>query len=738
MHWKFPVIFVFSVAAFSAGAQNAAVSSALPAVAPAGRPSVGIALEGGGALGLAHIGILRWLEEHRIPVDRISGTSMGALVGALYASGHSPAQLRALAVSDAFERVFTLQAAYADSSYRRRQDKRELPQAISVGLRHGPALRNALLSDSGVNEFLTTNMPADNRQELDYNQMPIPFRCVATDLTTLAPITFSSGPLPLAVRASISIPGVFPPVVAANGHYLVDGGILDNLPTDVLKNELHADVVIAVLLEDSPLTGADTSSIVGVLNRAFSAGIARNVEQGKGLADVVIHVPIGSFSSTDYNKALVLIDAGYKAAEASHAALLPYALNEQGWQAYLAARQSRRSPQPGILQQVRTEGGDAAANRQVARDLKPLVGQPIAPAPTLQVLKPIEASGVYEATWENYAVSSPTSNGILVHLRPHSTGPPYLLIAPELASATSNISRSEVAFRLIDQDLGGYGSELRATARAGYMTDLTAEYYRLLTTSGYFVQPHVSVLREPVYIWTNQKRTAERLLEDLSASIEVGRTFSPHTQISAEWRAIDTHWSLTTGKGGGPYLSGTAQSGLLHINIDEATGGAISPNGFRLAVAVGALYHAEASSNAPLAKLAFSTTHSWHGNIVGLSGEVNSYFRANVAEPFRFTLGGPARLFASSFDEYRGSDTYLTHAGYMHRIAALPTGLGQGLYAVFGYEAGEIWSPENRAILRQDGTAGLLANTPLGVITVGGAVGDAGHRKVFITLGRLF
>jgi NTE family protein len=390
------------------------------------------------------------------------------------------------------------------------------------------------------------------------------------------------------------------------------------------------------------------------------------------------------------------------------------------------------------LQQLRVEGGEAAANRQVARDLKPLVGQPIAPVPTRQALKPIEASGVYEASWENYAVLSPTDNGILVHLRKHSTGPPFLLIAPELADSTSNINRGEINFRLVDQDLGGYGSELRATARVGYMTDLSAEYYRLLTANGYFIQPKTGILREPVYLWVNQKRVAERLQQDLDAGIEAGRTFSQHVQISTEWRAQDTHWSLTTGVGGGPYLSGTAQSGLLHINIDEATGGAVSPSGFRLAAAAGALYHAEGSANAPLVKLSFSATRPWQGNIAGVSGEVNSYLRANVAEPFRFALGGPARLSASSFDEYRGTDTYLARAGYMHRIAALPTGLGQGIYWILGYEAGEIWSPESRAMLRQDGTTGLLANTPLGVVTIGGAVGDAGHRKVFITLGRLF
>jgi len=200
-----------------------------------------------------------------------------------------------------------------------------------------------------------------------------------------------------------------------------------------------------------------------------------------------------------------------------------------------------------------------------------------------------------------------------------------------------------------------------------------------------------------------------------------------------------SRWSPRTGSGGGPYLTGTAQTGLLHINIDKESSGIISPRGFRLAAAAGSIYHAAGSSNAPL--LIFSAAHTWpwgERNIFGLSADINSYLRANVAQPYRFTLGGPRRLSASSFDEYRGTDTYLARAGYLRRIAALPTGLGQGLYGVIGYEGGEIWSPEQRAILRQDGTVALVGATPLGAVSFGVSIGDAGRRKVFITIGRLF
>jgi NTE family protein len=158
-----------------------------------------------------------------------------------------------------------------------------------------------------------------------------------------------------------------------------------------------------------------------------------------------------------------------------------------------------------------------------------------------------------------------------------------------------------------------------------------------------------------------------------------------------------------------------------------------------LAASAGALYHAVGSSNAPMAQFSFSRTFPFkHDNIIGMSLEADSYLRANVAQPYRFTLGGPMRLSASSFDEYRGTDLYLARSGYMHRLAALPTGLGQGLYGLIGYEAGEVWSPEQRVFLRQNGTVGLVGNTPLGLVTFGISVGDAGHRKVFITLGRWF
>lgn len=717
----------------------------LPPPVPAGRPVIGLALQGGGALGLAHIGVLQWFEEHHIPIDRLAGTSMGSLIGGLYASGLSPAQLQALATGNAFESVFTLQTPYTDASYRRRQDRRELPMSLTLGLRHGFQLRNAIVGDSGVNTFLAAHMAAYNSAAVDFNRMPIPFRCVATDLTNLLPVVFDSGSLPSAVRASISIPGVFPPVQDARGHSLVDGGIVDNLPSDVVRSSLHADLVIAVHLdsEGSSAPKFNTASIVSVLDRAFSAGIEHNVREGIKAADLVLVVPVDQFTSMDYNKGAQLIQAGYQAAEHNRTALLRYALDDRAWAGYLAARRARIRPAPGLLRAVHVEGGSPMARQTLLADAATLNSKPIEPNATLSALKPVQASGNYTAIYQTYLATpgqpSAPDDALLLRLSRDPIGPPYLLISPEFLGSTDNPMRVALNLRFVDQDLGGYGSELRLSSRVGYLNELSAEYYRRLSTSGYFLEPLAHAGSEPVYIWQQQSRIAERSLTTLMAGLAAGRTFSNTLQLAAEWRFDDRRWNLVTGSGGGPALSGTAQTGVLRLDIDRAQASAISPNGWRLSASAGSLYHAAQSANAPLLHLAFSQTLSTTpSNILAFSFQAESYLRADVAQPYRFTLGGPMRLSASSFDEYRGTDLYLARAGYMRRIAAMPTGLGHGLYLALGYEAGQIWSPEQRTFLRQDGVTGLLVNTPIGLVSIGTAVGDAGHRKVFFTLGRAF
>jgi NTE family protein len=446
-------------------------ASTMPPTVPARRPSIGLVLDGGGALGLAHIGVLQWFEEHHVPVDRIAGASMGALVGGLYAEGHSANEVAEIAKGNALDSVFRLESDYDELNYRRREDRRQLPQAFQLGLRRGVTLRNSLLIDNGLNAFLSDVFFSTNSSKLNWNTLPIPFRCVASDLTALQPVVYSSGSIARAVRASVSLPGVFPPV-EQNGHYLVDGGVMDNLPTDIAKDDLKADIIIAVILPSQDLTPGDVSSIVGVLQRSFSAQIAYNEAKSLKLANLVIEPQTKELTALDYDKAAHFIETGYKAAEGQRAALLKYALDDDAWRAYLADKASRRIPVPSRFDSVRVQGGSPSAQAVVKAALSPLAtpgnsssSDTDLPGKINAALQPVMRDGRYKASYQIVQTSDGTrtntlgaapeiggtaatangqnngTDGLLVRLREAGNGPPYLLVGASVTAASGNVTR---------------------------------------------------------------------------------------------------------------------------------------------------------------------------------------------------------------------------------------------------------------------------------------------------------
>ncbi len=733
-------------------AHDFAKTTAPSVTQPSSRPRIGLALEGGGALGIAHVGVLLWLHEHRIPVDDITGTSMGALIGGLTASGHSAAEIEHLATDTNFDDLFSMKPALGDLSFRRRTDQDELPQAIVIGLRHGnPSIGNALIADERLNAFLDRQMNPYNSENLNFDNLPIPFRCVATDLTTLEPAVFRSGSLPFAVRASISIPGVFPP--ARKGHdLLVDGGIMDNLPTDVLRNELHAQIVISVYLGDSPFPEKDATSLIGIFSRALAAGTSRNVQLNRARADIEIVPELDKFSVTDYRKARDLIKAGYDAAEKQRDKLLPLAIAETDWQAFERAVITKERQPPSTIKTTRVSGPDLAISAHVEAAARRLQDHPFKPGDAESVVSRVRGSGALDAYYETFhsesAGTDPPSNnsdspddGVRIYWNKRAEGPPYLLLGTEIVAATSNVTSSIFDVRFVDQNLGGYGSELRSDFRIGYLTEIGTEYYRPVGNSRFFIQPKVHALREPVYIWEDQKRVSEHFLQRAGGGIDIGMTVSRNLQVSLDYRATMLRWRLVSGIDSSPtpQLSGRVESAAAHLVYTTRTAAIASPQGNHVDFQIGHLFDISASADAPFAKL--NARHSLtfaHANLISLSTEVKTYFRNNVADPLRFTLGGPLRLYASSIDEYRGTDTELARAIYLRRIASLPTGIGQGVYLTGGYEQGNVWSPERVAVFRQDGFGGILLSTPVGAITMGGAIGSDDRRKIFFTFGKLF
>jgi NTE family protein len=726
----------------------------LPSTAPApvppnnnGRPRIGLALGGGGALGLSEIGALQWLEEHHVPVDVIAGTSMGCMISSLYSTGKTPEQLKSIMNDEVFNSVFSFNPSFKSKNFRRREDARELPNAVTIGLRHGVALRNAVLTDQGLNAFLIRQFQHyDDRTE--FNDLPIPLRCLSTDLTIARTVTFARGSLPSAVRASISIPAVFPPVTI-EGHQFVDGAVLENLPTQTV-HDMKADVVIAFSLPIGSYDTSDVESIFGVLGRSFAVAIEGNERESRRLANVVITPDVKGFGQADYLKAIELAKRGYDATEKHKAQLLKYAVSDEEWQTYLQDRAARRPHPAGNILRVRIKAPNESVTRAVQRKFNPLMNKPINTDQIEELLTQLRSGGQYDAGYSiGYDPDASAADAdrpvILVTVSKKEIGPPFLLLGANVQAMTSNITQGTIEGIFLWQGIGGYGSEFRANVKVGYQTDLTGEYYYRFfytgSTGGFFVAPNAGLMRDPFYIYSGQHRISERLRQVTGGGGDIGWSDAHVHEVRLGWQGNHVRWTTEIGSDNlsPPTEDGGVERVRARYVYDTQDRALVPQYGIRTATEFGYLFNAVDSPNAPFFTGRFTIPHHFgKSNLAVFGAEGGTLFNRNVAQPFRFTLGGPFRLTASAFDEYRGTDYFLVEPAYLRRIAKLPDPFGQSIYVGVGYEAGQMRAPGMNTITRQDVYFGLLAETPIGVITLAPAIGDAGHRKMVFTLGKLF
>ena len=709
-----------------------------PTDLPTGRPVIGLALGGGGAPAMSEIGVLQWFEDHRIPVDVIAGTSMGSIIGALYATGHTPEQMKQIMSEDSINSVFRIEQAYTAQSFRRREDSRDIPNAITVGLRHGLKFRNSLLTDAGLNELLEKEFLRYNDQT-DFNNLPIPFRSQATDLTDAKTVTFSRGSLRDAVLASASIPGVFRPL-NLNGHQYVDGAILENLPTPDVK-AMNADVILAVSLKLQQAGQSDFNSILDVLQRAFAVGIEFNEARNRKLANVVITPDVTGFNAGSYLRAYQLSERGYAAAEANKAELLKYALDESQWRQYIANRDARLHGPPGNILRVEVDAPNAAVKAAAERLFAPLVDQPVDTQHIADLLSQLRSDGRYEADYTvGYdRVQHQRRPILLVTVGNKATGPPFLDLGFNLEVQSSGVTRATVNTLLLDQDLGGYGSELRTEIDFGFFTRFESEYYRKLNWAGFFAAPRAGITRMPYYIYSGNTQLSERLAQFAGTGADLGWSNGSTQELRAGWQLQNVRWYVTTGSDNLPDYRGNAQTARVQYIFDSQDRALVPHFGIRSQTDVSYLYATPNSPSAPrlFSQIAFSHTFQ-KSNLLLMNMEGGTLLNRNVAQPFRFTLGGPLRLGAVAIDQYRGTDYFLFTPGYMRRIKSLPTPLGNSLYLGGFYEAGQMRSPDGPTITMQDVFFGVVAETPLGVISIGPAIGTSNEHKLVFTIGKFF
>jgi NTE family protein len=417
-----------------------------------------LALSGGGARGIAHIGALRALEEAGIPVDAIAANSMGAVVGGVYATGKTSAELEQIVRSLDWASLFSGRPDRRTLPVARRQDRHGSVAGVSFDWK-GLRLPGGLLAEHRINRFLIGNLsPASYAVAGDFDRLPVRFRAIAGDLETGDPVVLAKGDLARAVRASMSIPLVFPPV-PWEGRNLVDGLIVNNLPIDVAK-AFGGAVLVAVDIGSPRLGPEDYVSALGVASQVSDLLVRRRYLDFAGEADVLVRPDLGDHSSSDYSGFDGLIEEGYEATKASLPAIRAK-LAAAGLEDAVPAARAAEGPvlEGSRIAAVRVEGSQRVSERLARRTFNIPVGPPYAMAKGVRAFDKIDASELFDRTWMEFA---PASEGVDVVLRVKDAPPNRA----EVGLGFSEWERAKGSIRLRNQNTLGFGEQVEVLLAA--------------------------------------------------------------------------------------------------------------------------------------------------------------------------------------------------------------------------------------------------------------------------------
>jgi NTE family protein len=511
-----------------------AQSAADPAAPPAHRPRIGLVLSGGGARGAAHVGVLKVLEQLHIPVDAIAGTSMGAVVGGLYASGLNPREIEAIMTSLNWQDAFRDKPPREDLTFRRKQEDQNFLVKFPLGIRGSKIqLPKGLIQGQKLNQILRRlTLPVATINNFD--DLPTPFRAVATDLETGEAVIMKSGDLTTAMHASMSAPGVFAPV-ERDGRLLVDGGIVENVPIDVAR-AMGVDVLIVVDV-GAPLLKRDKLNSVPVIsNQMLAILIQRNAREQLaklGPQDVLIEPPLGDTSSFDFGIVARVIVSGEISGHAAESRLAPLSVGPEEFQSYVAKRDTARSSPP-VIDFVKIDEGSERYSNRLDRLFKDVIGKPLDPDAVARHVTTVYGQGNLEQLDYRVVEDSDDRYGLLLDARRNSWGPNDVRFGLSLQDDFEGNSSYNAAARFVLSEITKPGGEWVWDVQIGNTSLLSTELYLpIADTSSFFFVPHADAQSQNVDVLEGQTRLATYRVRSVDYGLDFGREFGNWGEIRA-------------------------------------------------------------------------------------------------------------------------------------------------------------------------------------------------------------
>lgn len=712
---------------------------------PQKRPTVGLVLSGGGARGFAHIGVLKVLEENRIPIDYIGGASMGALIGGMYTMGRTPAEIEQFVNSLDWDRLLGPSTSFTNLSFRRKEDKRNIPAPVSLkGKINDLRLPNALNSGQEIGLLLDreTLMYAS---VTNFDDLPIPFRAVGTDMVNGICVTLGSGSLSRALLATMSVPGIFSPV-EVDGKILSDGGLVNNIPTDVVKS-MGADILIVVNIETELQNRESLRSLPGVLAQTINIVTFDNSRRSMREADFIIAPDLKEFSMSDFPESRQIIELGYQGAQKKVSLLSGLSLAEKEWQEHLANRRTREvHGAPPVPDFLAVQGTDIDATRTVTEKLgNRYTGQPLDRARLDQLaedLLDLKGTGRFESL-DYGLIQTNGQTGLLIKSNQISAEPTKLTrleLGLDVNSIKSDMVNFDFLARLTLFDAGRFGVEWRNDLRLGSNPMLATEYFNPFGKSKFFISPQASYERRRVNFFSNGTNLAEYTGKTVQAGIDLGYSINSRSEVRAGYAIGHQDFKRRIGD---PLLgdfNGKFSTIGIKWTYDGLNRAQVPTEGVLARNSLNYYFDSPgAEGNFTQAESRINIFHSVSERniVVGYTG-IGATFGGKSSEIQKFTLGGRLRLGGYDYEELRSDNYLLGGFGMLHNPSFFPLFLGGKAYLGAWYEAGSSFDRFSEADYLQSLSGGAIIETAFGPVFFGGSLNENGRGKFYFAFGRFF
>jgi NTE family protein len=708
-----------------------------PTVGP--RPRIGLVLGGGGAKGAAHVGVLSVLEELRIPIDCVVGTSMGALVGGTFASGMDARELEDAVRSISWQEAIARSGLRNKVPMRRKLAGNTYSNSLEFGVRGGRLVAPSGLINSQNVDLTIQYLVARSRGVTDFDRLPIPFRAVATDMQTGEMVVLGKGDIALAMRASMAVPGAFAPVTI-DGRILGDGGLTRNVPVDIAR-QTCADVVIAVAVPNPAPTADQLRSPLTLLSRTLDVLINANERQQLetlGPDDVRIVIDMGDIGSASFDRVPDAIPVGRAAALAQRAALSRYSLPEEQFAAWRATT-SRTGREPVTVAQVNIVGAERANPELIRRTFGIEAGDTVDNRRIGERATAVFALSDFERV--AYTLSGGEQPTLDLHLTEKSWGPNILRFDLGFHIGTDANTAFVIGGDYLRTWINPLGGELHGSWRFGRTSGLDASLYQPLDADQrWFVEPGATGRRSIEDIFIDGDSLARYEFSHAWGSLDVGRVFGNRMELRAGVRSGGQSVDREIGTVGLPEISGEGYGGLtMRYAYDSRDRNTLWQSGtlarieyFRGVEALGAVE-------------TYDRVEGFAATVVPFGGKA-LYLRASGGAAFgsdlpiydTFTLGGPVSLPGLSLGELRGTSYWNAKATYLHRVANISYVFGQALYAGFSLSAadmaGRIDGVDAPPVY--SGALLLSGRTPLGPLSLSLALTSDSDWQIMFGLGR--